>query len=374
MLGDITRVPFQELYDVLSLRSPDELAEIAKQLNALPPGIDANRRNTAFFKAWGHLDARSALASAVNLSTTEGRTAAIQSVIDTADAAVMPSLAQTINQLAPEALPPDRRRGLLGSAATKWSEIDPAAAVKFLESTTAGEGKVFADWHTMGRNWAAVDPQAALAWAEEHDRGDTFSFATNGVVGGWWQKDPRAAEAYVLSQSTLEAQQLAPALASVMFNSDPQYAMDWVRQLTDADARRAATGVIVMQLGWSDPKQAADWASTLPAADRRSAVETAIGQWSRSDPQAAADWVNGASESVRDAAVEAYSTNTAARDPIAALSWASTIADTAARDKSVERIFTEWLKRSPDDAKRWVQDSQLSGDQKKHLLALPPSG
>ena len=45
ILGDVTRVPFQELYSVLSVRSPEELAKIAQQLNALPPGIDDARES-----------------------------------------------------------------------------------------------------------------------------------------------------------------------------------------------------------------------------------------------------------------------------------------------------------------------------------------
>ncbi len=92
------------------------------------------------------------------------------------------------------------------------------------------------------------------------DRASGGGIATNGVIAGWWQKDPKAAEDYVASQSSFAAQQLAPALASVMFNADPQRATDWVTRLADPEARRIAITVMATQIGWKGPKVAAEWA------------------------------------------------------------------------------------------------------------------
>lgn len=36
---------FQELYGVLTTKSPDEIADVAKQLRDLPPGIETNAKD-----------------------------------------------------------------------------------------------------------------------------------------------------------------------------------------------------------------------------------------------------------------------------------------------------------------------------------------
>ena len=374
ILGDIAKVPFQELYTVLSARSPAELAQIAQQLNDMPDNVETGRKIAAFFKAWAHFDARSAFSSAVTLKTIEARARALGSVVQAADATAMPFVARAINELGDESLPPDRKRGIVGNAATKWSEIDPPAAAKFLQSVTAGAGKFFGDTSIIAENWGAIDPQAALAWAQEQDRGHShINFATNGAIGGWWSKDPRAAEAYVAAQAGGPNKQTAANLASRIANTDPERAAEWVKQLPDTEARRMANAAIAMQFSWKDPKGATEWALTLPADDRGYALSAAIENWSRADAQATADWVSGLPEPERDTAVVAYSGTAAYRDPAAALAWASTINDPGKRQKSTERIFSDWIHRSKDEATAWVQNSQLPEDQKAKLLAAAPA-
>ena len=373
ILGDIAKVPFQELYTVLSARSPAELAQIAQQLNDMPDNVETGRKIAAFFKAWAHFDPHSAFASAVTLKTTEARARALSSVVQAADATAMPFVARAINELGDESLPPDQKRGILGNAATKWSEVDPPAAAKFLQSVTAGAGTFFGDTHAIAENWGAIDPQAALAWAQEQDRGHShINFATNGAIAGWWSKDPRAAEAYVAAQAGGPNKQAAANLASRIAHTDPQRAAEWVTQLPDAEARRMANASIAMQFSGTDPKGATEWALALPADDRGYALSATIENWSRADPQAAADWANALPEAERDTAVVAYSGTTAYRDPAAALAWAATINDTGKRQKSIQRIFTDWVQRSKDDATAWVQNSQLPEDQKARLLATAP--
>lgn len=239
ILGNITTVPFQELYSVLASRTSEELAQAAQQLKELPAGRETNRKIGAFFKVWAHLDSRAAYASATAFKGIEEKGAAISAVVEGADPAAAEFIARAIDELSGNDLPPDRKRGLLGRAATKWSEVDPPAAIKFLEASPLGAGKYFADWHTMAANWGASDPPAALAWAQQRDGGgQPTHFATSGAISGWWQKDARSAEAYVASHlDTLSDWQLASTLASQMYNADPQHAIDWVNQLPNVEAR-----------------------------------------------------------------------------------------------------------------------------------------
>src|SRR6478672_3728526 len=93
LLGDIVTVPFQELYGVLSTLSPQQLNELAVQLQNLPAGKETNAKVAVFFKAWAHLDPVAALQAAAGFKISDTKTAAVQSVIASADAAQAKTLA-----------------------------------------------------------------------------------------------------------------------------------------------------------------------------------------------------------------------------------------------------------------------------------------
>ena len=67
LLGDIAAVPFQELYGLLSKRTPEEIAKLAEQLQTLPRSRASEAKVAAFFKTWAAFDAKAALASAIAL-------------------------------------------------------------------------------------------------------------------------------------------------------------------------------------------------------------------------------------------------------------------------------------------------------------------
>lgn len=379
VLGDIATVPFQELYTVMSSRSPAELADAAQQLKSLPAGHDKDLKIARFFKAWAHFDALGALESAVSLDPPAARGKTISTVIDGADASAAESLAKAINQFRADALPPRTQRMLLGEAATKWSEINAPAAATFLDSLPTTSGSVFADIYRIAANWAASDPPAALAWAQQHEPASSLTAgnATIGAVAGWWQKDPGAAEAYVASRvGTQSGRQLASILANQISDSDPQRAIDWASQLPDVGARRQADSAIAYQLARNDPEGAAVWAASLPDDVRSNVFNSAIGMWAQQNPTAAGEWAASLNGPIRDEAIGGYSAVIAYKDPVTALNWAASISDPGARESRTDGIVRSWMQRDPQQATAWLQSSPLSPDEKQRLLATatPPPG
>ena len=89
------------------------MAEVARQLNDLPPGRETKNKINAFFTAWAHLDAKAALTSAIALKTSEAKSLAITAVIRGADAIAASGLAATLNQLPAEHCRPRRKRDFL---------------------------------------------------------------------------------------------------------------------------------------------------------------------------------------------------------------------------------------------------------------------
>jgi hypothetical protein len=370
-LGDVAAVPFQELYGLLARRTPEEIAALARQLQSLPRNPKSEAKIAAFFKAWATLDATAAFAAATSFQP-ELRSAAIGAVLDGADASVAGTLATSINELPEGIRPPSMKTNLLARAVGKWSQADPVAAAKFLDSSDEHGINFSMAWNEVASNWAAIDPVAALAWARQ-DAKEGERFAMSGAITGWWKNDPSAAEAYVTSHlATKEDWELASTLASDMFNEDPERAKKWVSQLPNDDARKQATLRLAIQLGFSDPAIAAKWSATLPDEERTVALAESVGMWAQQDPAAAGQWLASYDGPGRDVAVQGFTLNVASKDPATALSWAATISDPELRASSEQRIAGDWLKQNPQAAAAWIQNSSLPPEEKTRLLISGP--
>ena len=373
VLGNIATVPFQELYGVLSVRSAEELAQLARQLNDLAPGRDTKAKINAFFTAWAHLDANAALAAAASLKNAEARSQGVAAVIRGADAAAAKSLVTALTKLSSDALPPAQRSRSLSSAVSKWSEVDPVAAAKFLDESASRDRGFYGARMSIAQNWAASDPAAALAWAQAQKDPQDQRISISGVISGWWENDPRAAEDYVASHlDNVGLGGTVMRITSQLFEQDPQRAKEWASRLSTPEARRSADTFIVMQMAETDPKGASEWAASLPEDVRSRTLGGAISRWARNDPQGAAQWINTLNGPVRDEAITIFSSTIARTDPATGLNWAVTMSDQKTRTDTVARIVTGWMHRSPAEAKTWVQNSPLPEPEKTRLLSLPP--
>jgi hypothetical protein len=306
-----------------------------------------------------------ALTAALSFKTPEFMSVAIDSIIAGADATVASNLALSIND-AP--LPPGQKSDFLGKAVTKWAQVEPISAAKFLDSIGSDGPNFVAAWRTVVENWAPSDPLAALAWVDGHTNARNTKFVLSAAVRAYWESDPRGAEAYVASHADLpDHGGLAALIARGIWEENPDRAKEWVSQLSNADARRSGYHSIAMQAGQTNPQAASEWAATLPESERWFAINSAVGAWARKDPQAAAQWLEGLSGTLRDEAVASYSIRVSAQDPTAALGWASSISDPAMRDTWMQNIVRSWSKRNPSEAKAWIQSSSLTDVQKTRL-------
>lgn len=372
LLGDITTVPFQEIYQLLSRQGAERVAQIAQQLDGLPPSPEATARIRIFFKAWGQLDPIAAFASATAFHTAETRQSALGAILGAADPAAAGALASSIAGLPNEALPAGTKTMLFEMAVEKWSEVDPAAAARLLSEKQLGGATFTSAYFSVALNWAAQDPAAALAWAQAQRQVPFGLSPVNGAVLGWWKKDPAGAEAFTLAQlGTPLGKELISSMVSQMASQDRAKATAWVSQLPDKDLRNQGYTMLASQFSFSDPEAAAAWAVTLPAEAVPGAVGTVASMWARSDPAGAARWMEGLSGSARDNALSSYSSTTAETDPATATAWAAAIGDEAKRTKALQRTTRQWLERDPAAARAWIEGSSLGDEEKARLLAPP---
>jgi len=320
-----------------------------------------------FFKTWAQFDAKAAMTAALSFKSPEIMSVAIDSIIAGADATVASKLALSINDAS---LSPAEKSGFLGKAVTKWAQVEPISAAKFLDSIRSDGLNFIAAWRSVAENWAASDPAAALAWVDSHVNAQNTKFAVAAAVRAYLANDPGAAEAYVAAHADEpDHQQLASLIADHISREDPQRAKEWVSQLSNPEARRYGNHSIAMRAVLTNPQAATEWAATLPDAERGLAINVAVGEWAKKDPQAAAQWLSGLSGTLRDEAISSYSMRVAAQDPTAALTWASSVSDPAMQEMSVQRIVASWAKRNPSEAQAWIQNSSLPDAQKTRLMA-----
>ncbi|MGI8890733.1 MAG: hypothetical protein ACR2G0_08120 [Chthoniobacterales bacterium] len=372
-LGNVAKVPFQELFGLLSKLTPAEIAKLAEQLRSLPRGSASEAKIVAFYKAWAALDADSALASALKMTDAQSLSTALAAVLRGADAGFAGKLAHTLHDLPNDRLSVARKTSLLSSAVTKWAEVEPISAAQFLDAIGANGLDYITAFNSTANGWAAQDPAAALSWAQHHPDGNG-NLALQGALNGWWKKDPKAAEAYVAAQAGTNGDKfMARSFAGMLFSADPEHAREWISQLPSASVRAEANSAIAQYWALENPQAAAAWATDLPADEQGNSIGGIAYIWGKQDAKAAGDFLNSLGGSVRDQAVASFSASLAYQEPANAFTWAATISDPNLRQTSLDAVAGDWLKNDRMAAVAWIQKSSLPTEEKNRLLAQAPS-
>ncbi len=358
LIQQLETIPFPQLHGDLENFSPSQMNEIAEQLRQLAENDPNDAKIKAFFKAWAHLDAKAAFAAAASLGTTGQRAVALGDVVDEADAPLSPALATMLKDLSADALSRDDRNSLFNSAATRWSETDPMAAAKFIDTLPADRFTLITAYGTIAERWAQTDPAAAMAWQQSHL--DSGRVATSGTLSGWWQRDPAAAEAYVAAHPDgFTGRSNVAIMAEMIWDKDPQHAQAWVNQLPDPESRRNAESMIASKMAMSDPRAAADWALALPDDLGATALGNAISIWAISDRNAATDYISHLDGQMHDVGLAGLADRVAmgysgtGGDPQTAANLAASIADPTIQERSLESVVKMWLNENSAAATQW---------------------
>ncbi|MDQ3566292.1 MAG: hypothetical protein M3436_20185 [Pseudomonadota bacterium] len=92
------------------------------------------------------------------------------------------------------------RKDLVMAIITRWVEIEPQAAMEYslgIREREFGSSPVI----TAAAEWAAAQPEAAAAWALAHPKGPQRRYVIDGIVTGLAQKDPEAALRFLESNA-----------------------------------------------------------------------------------------------------------------------------------------------------------------------------
>ena len=383
-VGQIARMPgnssrTQALLDFYAGLSPEQLAEEAAKLENLP----MNERMMAsflLFGRWSEVDPTAAMA----FSSTMGM----------AGGFVRPTILQS------------------------WASVDPVNAAKYfaanprefammdmmdmMDMMGGGRGPMGGQGASsiIASEWARQDPAAALAWADSLTAGK--SAAMSAVVGEVAKTDPRKAAEMLGKMDPAERAEAYRSVAAQYGALDFNEAQTWIRSLP-ADEQAAALASAIGGLSNNDPTAAAKQVASMEAGEAKDRlISDVVEDLARKDPQAAADFVKEQDSEqaqrdamrqlmpamigknpiaalafvdsyqpgpVRDSAAQSYvwSNNTGA--PADLIKVAETITDEGDRNRTIGIAAMRWMREDPVSAKAYVEASTtLSDDAKKNIV------
>ncbi len=149
--------------------------------------------------------------------------------------------------------------------------------------------------------------------------------ARRAVVEQWVRRDAPAAAAWVeKTESEWERTRLMDSLGMVWLQSDP-------------------------------PRAAAWWAARAPGAETLVKI---INVWAQQDPNAAGQWLATQPDGAgTDTARTTFARQVADLDPESALRWAETVSDAAARETTIDQVFSNWRSRNAAAASAFLGKS-----------------
>ncbi len=232
------------------------------------------------------------------------------------------------------------RLARLPATAYEIAQTQPEEAIRLAMGLPNGSAREALIAHSA-LEWAANDPQAAAKWAEGTKPGAAREKALRAVATALGDTDPIAAATLALN-SMKAGRPMEDALVSIVqrwAQKDPANAAAWVAQFPDGSLRDAA-------------------------------VDNLVGRWVDRDGIEAAKWVSGLPAGAgQDQALSTFASKIALTHPETALLWAGRIGDDGMRQRQMENVGANWLKRDAAVARAWIENANLPDSVKTRLLA-----
>jgi hypothetical protein len=368
-LDQISGLSGEQTVGLLSQMTPSERAELGRRLTLRPATSLNNEKIGLFFRAWAKFEPNVAFQMALNFQDKSQAWIALMSVFQGVDPKDAKSLVNSLRQTAPDSISAEVATSLFLTGLTKWASADGAGAATWLDKF--GGNLAPAIWRAVADTWGTLDPAAALAWISKQSDSAVKETQIDGLITQWMKTDLPAAAAYAREHidGTIKSESRVAHAANQLAGQDPKAAIAYIESLPEGTAKQFAQTMAAVKWAYNDPVAAAAWVSSLPPAAQGAASASVVAMWLPQDPQAASNWISTLQGDARDSAVSAYSANLALHDPGTALTWAQSIAGDSIRTSTVEALVVQWLERDPRSASAWINNSQLSVEEKQRLLS-----
>lgn len=282
-----------------------------------------------------------------------------------------------------------------------WAKSDPMAALDHVDSAPPG-----GEDHAVGvdtasrllRAAAEKDMDATLAWLEKNPGkvGEDSWFGLTGAIGDRLAADPAATLAFLSSQPQALRRGLKVAWDSVILNEGYVYRdsiKNWLDQQPKDEFVEGIRKSLFRSTAWKEPEVALEWMKQMPDADLREAnilqyvneflndgisagrvddflkkfpekmrqqtlleAFQAESDWRDGDAQAWLARVNDLPVENRGSALANIARRMAATDPDAAVAWVASYSfpDEKSRDSALNSAVSRWAKADSYAASQWI--------------------
>ena len=222
-----------------------------------------------------------------------------------------------------------------------WGAVGGTDAIMF------GVDTVEPDMQPALSGWASSDPQKAIEWFEALDMENDSSF------------DP------LLKDRKMKAEDLKNhllgGLVQGLSNSDPDLAIDYVKEVIDSGNRvgyRLMHAPISAMIQTNSPSEAAQWAAQLDEGEiRNQAMSRTADNYAKKDFEAAKEWAESfGSDSGVERVIDPVTRNWASKDPEAALEWVSTLPEGNAQHSGTSAALHQWAEKDPTAASNYLAE------------------
>lgn len=182
-------------------------------------------------------------------------------------------------------------------------------------------------------------------------RSSSPSTVAPGRIGATTWPDAAGSLVNKNSTSTPSGKESPLAESALPFNKSRHYPAALAVAGMDEDETRVEAIEALMETWVAfSPKQAADWAGSLPAGTfRDDALSSLMVHWGSRDPAAAADWMTRTGVDDGEAASVLAGT-WAAQNPAAAAAWAGNMGNLESRRIATSSVASTWAASAPDAA------------------------
>jgi hypothetical protein len=366
---------FEQLYESLHSASTEMRDKLQEQLEALPPGPKRNAALRSFYRTLVQLDPVAAANAVRKSADKQTRAIALDAIVGAAPHCAMDEMAKLLLEMPRERIE-SHSFNYLEDVFNRWSRIDPAAAAKFLEEHPNDGVSEYAG--AILWNWAGFDPKAAKEWLDQQLPRDDASALMRDFVTGWFEVDRSAAANFALAHAEdPDFEDAVRSVASSFYPDFPDATRDFIYQIPNDDMKAKVLSEIAwvgngIKRGDADdwkhsPRVVADWMVSFPPDLIGDALRTLVERWKELDAPDLLAWMSQLPGDVREVAVSKYSfSNKLSLDDEVAL--VTGMSDVSLREQLLRQLMGEIL--STEEAKKMVQESQLSPEQKAYLLKL----
>jgi hypothetical protein len=266
---------------------------------------------------------------------------------------------------------PQKRLLVLDGIFGQWMKQDITAAAQYLIGLSSDPAQPQLASKLINK-WAVEDIQSATAWAQTLS-GPTRTSAMSQLISRWMRFDEAAAAAFGMNLPPEELGSSAQAIAGYLVRTNPQQALDWISKLPAGPTQTSAIDGLKSEWTRMNFATASPLIDAIPeSAIRTQLLPSLVKKWTSEDAYETSLWLSKQSVSPsKDAAVAAFSEKIVSSDVEGAAQWALSIQDANLRQQTLAKTFTAWIKKDSKAAQTWLESSGLSSEEKARLQSPP---